>query len=270
MEMVDEIEEGASYSRLEFKQAALKKAKAELKRLNSQLKVLELGSSPTDVEQRQIALGILDDAILRYEKADQDSSTQISSRLQELQREISHLKAEDDPTKLYEVSELISKYYETRRESTSLAAEDFENRGYRIDFLKRGCALRSSKIEESGNLERNRVTYIVGRFARHTLIQLCGYAAFMEFLLSDTSLPVLPILCIDHPSKPFDKANKKGIGSILNSFVERNKSTQVFVFDSAHPADLGLTVSPIDLSETPGGGFNPFYKHGRHRVVLQN
>lgn len=261
MEMITEIEEGASYSRIELKQAALKKAKIELKRLNSQLDALELSSNPNDVEQRQIALGVLDDAVSRYENIDQSDSSQISTRIQELQKNINQLKAEDDQTKLVAISNLITEYYAACSRSTLLAAEDFTNQGYRIDFLKRGCALRPSKIEENSEQGRNRVSYIVGSFARHALIQLCGYTAFMEFLLNDTHLPVLPLLCIDHPSKPFDETNRKGIGSILNKFADRNKDAQVFIFDSAHPADLGITISPIDLSKTPGGGFNPFYRH---------
>lgn len=258
--MVEEIQEGASYSRLDLKREALRKARVELKRLNCQIIALESGESPTDVEQRQVAFSVLDDAIKRFEYAESGDLAQITKELQEIQKEIARLKAEDDEEKLRAVSESITAYYSACIEFAPLAAEDFSRQGYEINFLKKGCSLRPSKYEESDGNERRRVTYIAGSFARHALIQLCGYTALLEFLLRDVELPVLPLLCVDHPSKPFDEDNKRGVGAILNRFVERNSTVQVFVFDSANPADLGIAPAAfINLAGTPGGGFNPFY-----------
>lgn len=259
--MVGEIQEGASYSRLDLKRKALKKARAELKKLNSHVSALELGDGPTDVEQRRVALSVLDDAVERFEYVESDDLAQIVKELQETQKAIARLKAGDDEKKLRVVSESVTAYYGACKEFAPLAAEDFDKQGYEIDFLKKGCSLRPSKYEEGDDYECRRVTYIAGSFARHALIQLCGYAALLEFLFASAELPVLPLLCVDHPSKPFDGDNIKGVGAILKRFVDRNSEAQVFVFDSANPVDLGIEPTMfIDLTRTPGGGFNPFYR----------
>ena len=52
--------------------------------------------------------------------------------------------------------------------------------------------------------------------ARHTLIQLCGYLGFLKLLLEEGKYPIIPILVIDHVSKPFDIQHAKALGEVLN------------------------------------------------------
>ncbi|MEA0553569.1 hypothetical protein U1P98_06530 [Lysinibacillus irui] len=69
--------------------------------------------------------------------------------------------------------------------------------------------------------------------ARHTLIQFCGYLAFLRMLISENKYPVIPILVIDHISKPSDSSNRRAIGIILNEFYKHMniEDLQIFLFD---------------------------------------
>ena len=259
--MIGEITEGASYSRLNLKREALKKYKVELKTLEKQLDTLDAREESSAIEQWQSAVSILNDAVSRFRELENEDLSQIREELDCLKRRVRELKSEDNQDKLDRVTSLITEYYCECETCTTLVKEDIHEVGYRIDFIKRGCTLRPSKLIEI-NEEQKRLTYIVGSFARHALIQLCGYVALLEFLFKEKTLPVLPMFLVDHPSKPFDPGSKKGIGAVLRRFVERNEGIQVFVFDSAKPIDLGVEPDRfIDLTKTPGGGFNPFFVH---------
>ena len=108
-----------------------------------------------------------------------------------------------------------------------------------------------------------------GSKARHTLIQLCGYCAFLKMLVSSKRYPILPLLIIDHISASFDDENRNGIGAILNGFVEDVKlnSVQIFLFDSASPEALSIKPNRyIKLADRGKTGFNPFMSLNRSQA----
>ena len=98
--------------------------------------------------------------------------------------------------------------------------------------------------------------------ARHTLIQLSGYMAFMSVLVKEKQCPVIPFLVIDHLSKPFSDDNKKAVGNIMEEFY-RNISkddVQIFMFDDKEPSLLGIVPDHCEqLRKLNKTGFNPFY-----------
>ena len=98
--------------------------------------------------------------------------------------------------------------------------------------------------------------------ARHTLIQLSGYLAFLNILIKGNKCPVVPILVIDHLSKPFSDDNKKAVGKILEKFYEDvpKDDVQIFMFDDKKPELLGIIPDYSEPLKTENKtGFNPFY-----------
>ncbi|KJS68887.1 MAG: hypothetical protein JL50_04065 [Peptococcaceae bacterium BICA1-7] len=98
--------------------------------------------------------------------------------------------------------------------------------------------------------------------ARHTLIQLCGYLGFLHLLIKENKYPLIPILVIDHISKPFDSGNRKAIGIILQRFYETVsvEDLQIFMFDDENHEDLSIIPSHHeDLVTDNKSGFNPFF-----------
>ena len=104
--------------------------------------------------------------------------------------------------------------------------------------------------------------YYIGSMARHTLIQLCGYLSFLELLIRENKYPLIPILVIDHISKPFDSCNRKAIGVILQHFYKIVKidDLQIFMFDDETYEDLSIIPNHYeDLVNDNKSGFNPFF-----------
>ncbi|HAZ36590.1 MAG TPA: hypothetical protein DDW58_03365 [Clostridiaceae bacterium] len=98
--------------------------------------------------------------------------------------------------------------------------------------------------------------------ARHTLIQLCGYFAFLNILLVDNKYPLIPILVIDHISKPFDEKNSKAIGKVISEAYESigKENLQLFIFDDEEYEALGIQPDHFENLVTEGKtGFNPFF-----------
>jgi hypothetical protein len=98
--------------------------------------------------------------------------------------------------------------------------------------------------------------------ARHTLMQLSGYLAFLNLLLNEGIYPIIPVLIIDHISKPFDENNIKGIGEIINSAVSviGDKNLQIFLFDDEPYEELSIKPNYAEnLVTDKKSGFIPFY-----------
>ena len=119
-----------------------------------------------------------------------------------------------------------------------------------------------NETDENGLKQKKEVNWYTGSLARHTLIQLCGYLGFLKILLSEERYPIIPILAIDHISKPFDKKNALAIGQIINKAYESigKENLQIFMFDDEEYAVLALEPEHSeDLVNKVKTGFNPFY-----------
>lgn len=110
--------------------------------------------------------------------------------------------------------------------------------------------------------QKKEVNYYIGSMARHTLIQLCGYLGFLKILLVENKYPIIPILVIDHVSKPFDVSNARAIGQVINKAYEviGKENLQVFMFDHKEYETLALQPEHFEnLVNDKKSGFNPFY-----------
>ena len=144
---------------------------------------------------------------------------------------------------------------------TGNVKEDFENtqNKFHIKYIKNRNVLQTMTFDEKGNEK----IYGTGSHARHTLIQLCGYLVFMKLLIEENKYPIIPLIVIDHISKPFSDQNVAAIGTIIHAACEKIgiSNLQIFIFDDKD-SDI-LNISPNykeNLFNNEKTGFNPFFK----------
>ena len=201
---------------------------------------------------------------LRYYDADFDS-TQISilrAKLRQLREEIRSLQNGNDQAKLDLLSGTITQLYKTSVGVSELSEYDFRKDGFVIRYLKNGNTIQPQIDDKNAEAEDQVRNYYTGSMARHTLMQLCGYLGFLQMLIQDAKYPLIPILVIDHISKPFDDKNVKAIGAVLEEVYKRiDKSEfQIIMFDDKDASHLGLIPDESSsLYDEDKSGFNPYY-----------
>lgn len=182
-----------------------------------------------------------------------------SKKINNLKKKLKQLQAEDNKTKIESFTNDINDIYRSGISQSAFVRCDIE-KGIKIEYLKRGNILQTVR-PDSLHLDETQKANL-GSMARHTLIQLCGYVSFMKLFIEDPKYPVIPMLVIDHISKPFSDENSKAIGSIINYFLQLvgKENVQIIIFDDRKPKDLGMPgVVEKRLEEGTKSGFNPFY-----------
>src|SRR5690606_26714026 len=100
--------------------------------------------------------------------------------------------------------------YFSAKDISSVVEDDMKQDGFKIQYIKRGNILQpmvtKTLMDENDFEEKKSVQYYTGSMARHTLIQLCGYLGFLNMLIKEDKYPLIPVLVIDHISKPFDQS----------------------------------------------------------------
>ncbi|MGN1152962.1 MAG: hypothetical protein ACI4S3_02955 [Candidatus Gastranaerophilaceae bacterium] len=187
------------------------------------------------------------------------------TRVSEIRKTLKELKKFQDKKKIDYLSQQITDIYKQAK-SSSLVKDDLSVEGFKITYIKSGNILQPQKnqtIKDKNNEDKIiDVNYSLGSMARQTLIQLSGYIGFLNMLLNENKYPIIPILVIDHVSKPFDVNNKKGIGEILNYALSLigKENIQIFLFDDKDYNDIGLIPNQAeDLVNKEKTGFIPFY-----------
>ncbi len=187
-------------------------------------------------------------------------------RIKEIREELKALQASDDTKKIREISEYITNLYYSAKDISSVVEDDMNQEGFKIQYIKRGNILQpmvTKAIEADDNIgKKKEINYYIGSMARHTLIQLCGYLAFLNILLKDNRYPLIPILVIDHISKPFDEKNSKAIGKVISKAYESigKENLQIFMFDDEQFESLSIQPDHSeDLVNDNKTGFNPFF-----------
>lgn len=199
----------------------------------------------------------------------QEDIKDVSGELNECKRELRQLKNElqelqnsNNSKKIEQYSQLVTNLYGSGRNDSEIIKTDFGRESFRIEYLKRGNILQP--VEENSDKDKKNTNLYLGSMARHTLIQLSGYLAFLNILIKGNKCPVVPILVIDHLSKPFSDDNRKAVGKIFEKFYEiiSKRDVQIFMFDDEIPSMLGIVPDRVEYLRTKNKtGFNPFY-HG--------
>lgn len=232
--------------------------KTEIKRNDSRFKCYTL-------EQKSKAMAFIEEYLSIEIHPMDDDIKKKRKRIKEIREELNALQNADDTKKIKEVSEYITELYYSAKDISFVVADDMQQNDFNIKYFKKGNILQPTILSpDTDNMEEKnkQVNYYIGSMARHTLIQLCGYLAFLKILLEDDKFPIIPILVIDHISKPFDEKNSKAIGKVISTAYESigKENLQIFIFDDEEYEKLSIEPEYSEnLVAESKTGFNPFY-----------
>lgn len=201
---------------------------------------------------------------LEYYDADFDGDeiSSVKRELKSIREEIRVLQNSNDTQKLHALSKDITRLYKLSTEVSDLAEYDFRKNGFHIEYIKSGNILQPQIMEDDENTKEQIKSYYTGSMARHTLMQLCGYLAFLRMLIAENKYPLIPILVIDHISKPFDIKNENAIGKVLHGAYSEMPilDFQIIMFDDEEASSLAVSPNmSLSLVAEGKSGFNPFY-----------
>jgi len=260
-ELLEEMDESISFSKYLIKDNTIQELKNQREILKEQIKDNNNKFQIFTIDDKNKFIILIEEYLSDNVKDVSDELEIKRKELKELKDKLKNLQNKDDTKKIDQFSNYITKLYKSAYEVSEIVGTDIDEKGFKIQYIKRGNVLQPKKNEyiKGKSVE---VNYLMGSMARHTLIQLCGYLAFIKLLISEKRTPLIPILVFDHISKPFDKENISSIGKIISSFYEdiSKEDVQMFIFDDKEFKDLGVEVDfSVDLKNTKKTGFNPFY-----------
>lgn len=192
----------------------------------------------------------------------EEEITRLKKEIADAKNKIKRLKKDDDEKMLKVFSDYITKLYLESEGESEFVKKDMEKQGFYLKYLKKGNSIQPV-ISVTENDETREEFYYTGSMARHTLMQICGYAAFLKKMVAMKGIPLVPMLVIDHVSKAFDKVNKKSIGTVVLNFLAdvKPENVQVFMFDTEPSDNLGIDEKySKNLVTEKKTGLVPFYK----------
>lgn len=263
IQLTAELDQSISFSKYLIQESTTKELKKRRDQIRNQILTeqskYKIYSAPEKIQAITLVKEYLDfyDADLSV-----DDAKSIRSQLREIREKIRHLQNSNDVQKIDALSEDITRLYKLSASVSDLVEYDFTKPGFKIKYIKNGNTLQP-QISETDDAESTiSKNYYTGSMARHTLIQLCGYLAFLRLLIKEKRYPLAPILVVDHISKPFDVNNEKAIGQVFQgAFTDFSANDlQIFIFDDEVPTSLGIKPNhTVNLVDETKSGFNPFY-----------
>lgn len=259
--LVEQLDKSISFQRIVIEDKTITALRKKRKVVKKMIADNKPRFTPYSLSEKETAMAIIINDLNNYMSVDEEELKKVEEEIKKCKKNIKDYQSRDDKEKIESLSEYITKLYSVGRTVSTFIRNDFKENGFRIQYIKKGHELSPTKLERI-NDEEKRVTYSTGSLARQTLIQLCGYLGFLKQILSDKSLPIIPMLVVDHISKPFDADNQKAIGSVLNSFMNdmEDGAIQIFLFEDKCASSLGINANTtIQLVNEEKTGFNPFY-----------
>lgn len=268
-----ELDKTTSFSQYLINDDTLDRLKKQRGTLRSEIKKANTFFKFYTLEEKEKALALLENYLDANVSDCSEELLKLKQEAKNLKDEIRRLQNNDDQGKINDLSNYITELYKSASNNDEnkefFVNEDLKEKGFKIRYIKRGNILQPTRKEEflyNGKKEIKSVNYCPGSLARHTLIQLCGYFGFLKMLLG--KYPLIPILVIDHVSKPFDETNIKLLGPVITKAIDDigKDKLQIFLFDDEDCNDLDLIPDHYeDLiktgeNETPDKtGFVPFF-----------
>lgn len=258
IEMSEELDQSISFSKYVQKDETINILKNQLSQVKSKIQEQDSRFRCFEVNEKAKMINVVEDLLDIRITDDEEVLIEKKNRLREIKKELRFLQNSNDESKLAGLSRRITKLYSSAEACSEVVAKDLGKQGFEIKYFKNGNLLQPIVTDKD-----KAVNYYTGSMARHTLMQLAGYIGFLSLLLEEQKYPVIPVLVLDHISKPFDSDNGKAIGIILEKTFELiDKSNfQVFIFDDLEDEELGINADHFErLANGEKTGFNPFYK----------
>ncbi|MGG3889608.1 AAA family ATPase [Metabacillus fastidiosus] len=264
--LISELDTSISFSKYLINDNTIQELKTKRDLLKNEIKDNQNRFKIFTVEEKTKSIALIEEYLSTNVESVDEELLNKQKRAKEIKVELKVLHNSDDLKKLKGLTNHITYLYTSAVEISDVVEEDTKQKGFKIQYYKKGNILQPVRKEYNDEMEETVVNYYVGSMARHTLIQLCGYLAFIEMMLLEDKYPLIPLLVIDHISKPFDTDNSKAIGKIISAAYESigKENLQLFIFDDKQYIDLGLEVSHFEnLVTDTKTGFIPFYKPDR-------
>lgn len=263
MYLTNDLQKSISFNKYLIQENAIKELKKQRDKIKDQIVSNKTRFTIYTVSDKMRAIMLINEYLNAYDKVfDQEEINVIKHELRVVREQIRILQNSNDIDKLRVLSNDITALYKLSTEISTLAKFDFQKNGFCIEYIKKGNILQPKILDKNKSEDEQLENYYTGSNARHTLIQLCGYLAFLKLLILEDKYPIIPILIIDHISKPFDIENEMAIGEVLQGIYKELSLSdfQVIMFDDKDPEELGLSPNRITLLvEANKSGFNPFY-----------
>lgn len=269
IDLTNDLQKSISFNNYIINNSTIRELKGQLKLVKNEMKKTESKMEYFTASEKIKSLSLIEELLSMDINVDMELLSSRKERINELKSLIEILQNTDDTQKIDTLSETITKYYASARDHSDVVRSDFSHNGFSLKYYKKGNMIQPIVISKDDKNEN----YTIGSMARHTLIQLCGYLGFLDLLISEKKYPLLPLLIIDHISKPFDLNNRNAIGKILQTFLstENGKKFQIFIFDDESYNDLSIVPNHEEnlVSETKTG-FNPFFVDSEENVTENN
>ena len=261
-ELVNEIKNSISFSQYIIKEDVVRKLENKKISLQQELDKIAVQQKRFSLDEKKKAKAIIEDSISSYDKQHTNSQLEEKKKtLENYKNELNELLKLDNEKKIESIGLKITKLYISAKDNSDFIKTDLKetNEKFYISYIKKRNALQAMYTDENGK----ELVYGIGSHARYTLIQLCGYLAFMEMLIKDKKCPIIPLIVIDHISKPFSKQNIGTIGAVINKAYESIgiENLQIFMFEDKNCEMLNINPNHVEnLFSDVKTGFNPFYQ----------
>lgn len=264
--LLSEIDNTIAFSKYVISDNTIKELRKQREELKTSIRRNDSRFQMYSLEDKSKSIAMIEDYLTTEVRSLDEELADKRKRIREIREELKVLQATDDTKKLTMISEFITSLYYSARDISSVVEDDMNQEGFKIQYIKRGNLLQPMVMKpvdsEDELSNKKEVNYYIGSMARHTLIQLCGYLAFLKLLIEDNRYPLIPILIIDHISKPFDEKNCKAIGEVISKAYGSigKENLQIFMFDDKPFESLSIDPSHFeDLVTETKSGFNPFF-----------
>ena len=256
--LLSEIEASIPRKDLDLLKELLEHKESRLTHLEAKLTAANVVFNPLDFNEKSKAVLVVNEYLSQYSTlCKPDNYDDVKKDISRLNRELKELKHSDDDNSINSISDTVTDLYHSASQASSFVESDFKQPDFYIKFQKEGVGLQPTFAEGEDSVD-----VFTGSRARHTLMQVCGYFAFMHYLLPRRNVPFVPLLAFDHVSSPFDKESRGAIGAIISKFYSlvNKDDVQLFLFETEDPDTLGIVPDNyISLVSDVRTGFNPFY-----------
>ena len=261
IELTEEIKNSISFSKYVIKDEVISKLKCQKEDVRKEIIKSGFQTAQLGYDEKMKALAIAEDGINSF-SGDVSSADikELRDKIQKYRDELKQLQRLDDVKKIEEISQKITALYNSAQDKADFIKDDYRetNDKFHINYIKSRNALQTMTTNE----DKGEIIYATGSNARHTLIQLCGYLVFMGMLIEEKKYPIIPMIIIDHISKPFDEKNVAAIGTVIHEAYKEIgvDNMQIFMFDDKDSEKLDLTPNHKEnLVNEVKTGFNPFF-----------
>lgn len=261
--LTSDLEKSISFNKYMIQDNSVRELKKQREVIKRQLLNKKAKYTIYSVSDKTRAVTLIKEYVGNYDsELDGTKISELRTRLKQIREEIRKLQNGNDQDKIDKLSDDITQLYKISVSVSELSEYDFQKDGFQIKYIKNGNTIQPQIIDKEAEKDDQVRNYYTGSMARHTLMQLCGYLGFLQMLIKDAKYPLIPMLVIDHISKPFDEKNAKAIGAVLEGvykYVDKSE-LQIIMFDDKDSDRLGLTPDDsLNLLSEGKSGFNPYY-----------